>query len=363
MHAECDTELTINSAAVGRNFQLLQGILGATECRAVIKADAYGLGAVQLAPALAAAGCRHFYVATLEEAAQLRQVLPHALIYILHGLLPGQEALIHQLQAVPVLNDFYQIELWRRYAALLEKQLPAALHIDTGLTRLGIEFSAYPQLLADKSQLSGLVIDHVMTHLSCSRDPTHPMNHEQLLMGSQLHAMWPGMPFSFSSSGGMFIGPEYYFDIVRAGCSLYGIAPTSKHKHVMEPVITLTSRLLQVRNISKHAPVGYGCAHTAKPGDKIAVAALGYADGYMRSLANRGYGYIGDYKVYVVGVISMDLIALDVTAVPDHLLHPGAKIELLGPRVLFNDVLDATSSTGYEMLTRLGIRVKRTYLA
>jgi alanine racemase len=357
-----DSHLTINLAAIGRNYTKLQRQLGKVECRAVVKADAYGLGLAQVCPALFEAGCEKFYVATLEEALTLRKLLPTITIFLLHGMLPGQAEILARNRIVPVLNDFYQIELWQAHAKLIGKKLPAALHIDTGLCRIGLEFDDYPAILAKPETLEGIEIDHVMTHLSCSRDPSHPKNYEQLLMAQRLQALWPSKPFSLSSSGGMFISPDYYFDIIRAGCSLYGIAPTSAHKHEMESVITLTSRLVQIRSITKAQPVGYGGSYMANPGDKIAVAAIGYADGYMRNLANKGYAYIGEYKAPVVGVVSMDMVALDVTHVPSPLLYPGAAIELLGPNVLFNDVLDSTSSTGYEILTRLGIRVKRHYM-
>lgn len=347
--------LTIDLGALAKNYSILSDQLPSAGLASVVKANAYGLGVKEAAPALQAAGCSTFFVATLEEGSELRQILPEARIYVFHGVLPGtaKELLAHNL--IPILNSRDQIEQWQAHA-----DQPAGLHLDTGMSRLGLTPAECEQSAPDLAKFN---IDLVMSHLACAEDQDHPKNVEQVALFNELRSSIKAKYASLAASSGIFLGPDYQFDLCRAGVSLYGVNPAPGKVNQMAQVIRLQAKILQLRSVDTPQTVGYGATHQASKPTKIATLAIGYADGYMRSLSNSGIVYIGDFEVPVVGRISMDLTTVDVTGVPEDMLHMGALVDLIGPNNPVDQIADQAGTIGYEILTSLGHRFDRHYIS
>lgn len=347
--------LTIDLSALKQNYQILAGQLSSGELASVVKANAYGLGVREIATALKAANCQTFFVASLEEGIELRQILPQATIYIFHGALPGTANDLAAHTLVPILNSLDQIEEWQPHNAL-----PAGLHVDTGMSRLGLtpeECEKNAPLLAKAN------IDLVMSHLACAEIESDPKNIAQLALFTRLKAAIKSKRASLAASSGIFLGGDYHFDLCRAGAALYGVNPTPQIANPMAQVIRLQAKILQTRSVDTPQTVGYGATHQASKPAKIATLAIGYADGYLRSLSNSGTAYIGDIEVPVVGRISMDLTTIDVTDVPDALLATGSLVDLIGPNNPVDHIADKAGTIGYEILTSLGHRFERRYVS
>lgn len=356
--------LTIDLAAIADNYRLLAARARPAECAGVVKADAYGLGAAMVAPILWAAGCRTFFVATFDEGAGLRRTLPQARIYILGGLhLPEPDSYV-ALGLRPVLASLSEIEHWRQVAAG-RADIAAGLHLDTGMSRLGLPTDELATLVREPHRLAGLAIDLLMSHLACADEPEHPLNREQLHRFQSALARLPlptGTTHSFANSSGVFLGSQYSFGLVRPGAALYGIAPLTDHPNPMRQVVRLQAKIMQVRRVDAGASVGYGAAHRFARPARLATVGVGYADGYLRSLSNRGGAYIGDRRVPIVGRVSMDLTVLDVTEIPEAAAQPGALVDLIGPHNPVDIVASEAGTIGYEILTSLGRRYRRRYL-
>lgn len=346
--------LTIDLGAIQQNYQTLADELSSGELASVVKADAYGLGVNEVATALSAAGCNTFFVATLEEGIQLREILPKATIYIFHGVLPGtaNDLLAHNL--IPILNSGDQIEEWQSHTTEL-----AGLHLDTGMSRLGL---TPDECQATSEKLKNYNINLVMSHLACAEDPAHPKNSEQLATFNDLRNLISAKHSSLAASSGIFLGADYHFDLCRAGVSLYGVNPRPAIPNIMAQVVRLQAKILQIRSVDTPQTVGYGATHQAIKPTRIATLAIGYADGYLRSLGNSGTAFISDYEVPVVGRISMDLTTVDVTNVPDALLSTGALVDLIGPNNSVGQVAEQAGTIGYEILTSLGSRFERRFV-
>jgi alanine racemase len=354
--------LTIDLDAIAANWRLLATTLrpGAC-CAAVVKADAYGLGAAKVAPVLAAAGCRRFVVATLDEGVALRPLLPQAEILVLSGPSAGTERDYSANDLVPVLNSPDQVERWTVAARQYERRLPCALHVDTGMARLGLSAAETRGLGADAATLAAIRPVLVMSHLACADEPDHPLNGQQLERFTAARAWFPGVEGSLAASSGIFLGEAWHADWVRPGAALYGIQPTAKGPNPMRPVVRLDGKIIQVRDVDAGDTVGYGATHCCPVRSRLAIVAAGYADGVFRSLGNRGYGCLGGVRVPLVGRVSMDLVIFDVGGVPAELAHPGALIELIGAGNTVDDVGRAAGTIGYEILTALGRRYHRVY--
>lgn len=357
------TTLTIHLSAIVANYRLLQAQLGAAECGAVVKADAYGLGVGPVASALAAAGCGKFFVASLEEGITLRQTLFHEKIYIFHGLEAGTEACFSRYNLTPVLNTLAQIKQLRDHAANTGLIQPALLHIDTGMNRLGLSRREAEELAKNQDLLEGISLEYVISHLACADEPEHHKNARQLVAFEEMPPFLQLVPRSLCNSSGIFLGPKYHFELARPGAALYGITPSPLLPNPMQGVITLTSRILQVRDVDFPQTVGYGATYEAPAGSRIAVLPLGYADGYFRSLGNQGSCFMAGHILPVIGRISMDMITVDVTAVPEDKLYPGAEIEIIGTHRTVDMLAAQAGTIGYEVLTSLGKRYKRVYSA
>jgi len=355
--------LTIDLGAICDNWRMLKARLAGAECAAVVKADAYGLGALRVAPALYEAGCRHFFVAHVHEAIALRPVLhPDSAVYVLHGPPPGAEPefVVHDL--VPVLNSLPQLAAWRELAGRLDRPLPAILQVDTGMARLGFSAPELDALAGDRTQLRGIDPRYVMSHLARAEDQANPANRAQLERFRAALARLPATRASFANSSGIFLGADYHFDLVRPGAALYGVAPVAGVPNPMRPVIRLQGRVLQTRTIEAGTPVGYSHTWTATRRSRIATVAVGYADGYLRSLGNRGHVQFDHTPLPVVGNVSMDTILVDVTALGNNTIDEGSLIDIAGPGLGVDDIAGHAGTIGYEILTSLGNRYARSYL-
>jgi alanine racemase len=350
------TIVEIDLAAIVGNWRSLTARLAPeTVCAAVVKADAYGLGVAQVAPALAAAGCRLFFVATLEEGLTLRRLLPQSAIAVLNGLVPAIPREFAQARLTPVLNDLGQVAAWRGNAA------PAMLQLDTGMARLGLPPGELTLLEAEPDRLRGITLAAIVSHLACADRPADPMNAAQRDAFRAAVARLPPAPASLAASSGIFLGPDFHFGMVRPGAALYGVNPLPGIPNPMRQVIHLKGRILQVREIDRGGTVGYGAAHRMDRPGRIATGALGYADGWLRSSSHRGSVGIAGERVPVVGRISMDLLTLDVTGIDPAATHPGALVDVLDADYGVDDAAAAASTIGYEILTALGRRALRIY--
>jgi alanine racemase len=353
--------LTIDLDAVVANWRLLRQTAGGVATAAVVKADGYGLGAVPVARALAAAGCQSFFVAHVEEALALRAALAEPEIAVLNGCPPGAERLFADQRLIPVLNDLGRIGAWLRFAAAEPAAPPAILHVDTGMNRLGLPPSDLDAALA----LDGFAAGRwrgLMSHLACADTPAHPLNETQRRRFETLRARLPALPASLAASSGIFLGPAYRFDAVRPGAALYGIAPQPGQPNKLAQPVRLQAKILQVRRVDRGGTVGYGAAHIAGGNTKIATIAVGYADGYLRAASGRGHMRIAGVQVPVVGRVSMDLITLDVGALPDAAVMPGSLVDVLDAQRTPDDLAADAGTIGYEILTSLGARYQRRYV-
>ena len=352
--------LTIDLGAIAANYRLLRKEAGRAACAAVVKADAYGLGAERVAPVLAAAGCRHFFVAQLAEAQVVRRVLPKGTaLYVLNGILPGEEPEFQRAGVIPVLNDLGQFERWVKAARRAGRSLPAVLHVDTGMSRLGLSPADALALAQDKQRLARVDLRYVMSHLACAEEEQHELNARQLHAFEEIRAAYATVPASLANSSGIFLGPRYHFDLVRPGAALYGINPQPGRPNRLRNVVRLQGKILQIHDVDPPRTVGYGATHRVAGRTRIATVAAGYADGWPRSLSNRGCALIGEVRVPVIGRVSMDLLTLDITAAPS--AAPGDAVELLGERLPVDEVAETAGTIGYEILTRLGRRYHRVY--
>lgn len=350
--------LRIDLSAIVANWRTLSA-RHARPVAGVVKADAYGLGAQQVAPALLAAGCRHFFVALLDEALALRPLLPGAMLGVLNGLPPGSEDSFASHGIVPALGSLAELDRWTATARRLGRRLPGILHVDTGMARLGLEEGELAVLQRERGRLAGIDLAYIMTHLVSSELPEDPLNAAQLARFDAACAGLPPAPRSLANSSGVFLGPRFRSDLARPGAALYGINPTPAASNPMQLPVRLHARVLQVRDIGAGTTVGYNATWRADRPSRIATAALGYADGWHRSLSGRTTARFDGRPVPLVGRVSMDLTTFDVTDHPA--LAAGDWLELIGPAHTPDDVAAEAGTNGYEVLTSLGRRFHRVY--
>lgn len=354
--------LTIDLDAVCANWRLLSDRLGGrAECAGVVKADGYGLGAEHVAKALSAAGCHTFFVAHLDEALRLRALLPNADIHVLNGLMPGCEPEYVEHRLVPVLNDLGGIHAWRDFCTARNNPFAADIHIDTGMSRLGLPPEEVTVLVDQPDRVAGISVANLISHLACADEPDHPLNREQLAEFEKTKSVLPSARLSFANSSGIFLGSDFHFDLARPGIALYGGNPTPDSPNPMAQVIRLQGKIQQVRDVDTPRTVGYGATHKVAGPTRVATVAVGYADGFLRSLSSSGFGYIGGVRVPIIGRVSMDLITLDVSSVQPSQSAPGCLIDLIGPDNPVDAVAEAAGTIGYEILTSLGARYHRIY--
>lgn len=364
--------LSVDLAALAANWRDLAERSKPAKCAAVVKADAYGLGIEHVVPVLLATGCDTFFVALPEEGIAVRRIAPRADIFILNGTYEMSAATLIEANLIPILNSLEQVELWARHCSQRGLNSPCAIGVDTGMNRLGLTVDE--ALAFRKRNMAEHLVAPVMvmSHLACADDPEHPLNRKQIESFQKVAAAFDDIDSSFANSAGIFLGTEFVFDLTRPGIALYGGSASSAGKTPMKPVVSLDARIVQARHAPKGETVSYGATQTLSRDSKIAVVAVGYADGYPRAGSGAGVplraalpagqsGFVGGYRVPLIGRITMDLTLFDVTDVPDAALKDGW-IELIGPNIPLDEAAKAAGTIGYELLTGLGPRYERRYL-
>ena len=365
--AEAGGILTINLAAIEANWKELGRRAMPSECAAVVKADGYGCGLEPVARTLAGVGCRTFFVADLAEARRLRGVAPEAAIYVLNGLLPGTAAAYADIQARPVIGSLVELAEWDAFCATNQWHGGAALHVDTGMNRLGISADE-AAALAPRIRAENHGIFLLMSHLVCSEQPEHPLNESQIQLFREVRLLYRGIPGSLANSSGIFLGGGAHCDMVRPGAALFGVNPTPGHSNPMRPVVELQAHVVQVRTVPKGETIGYSATWTAKHATRVAVVAVGYADGYPRAAsatdaAPGADAIVAGTRCPLAGRVSMDLLAIDISALPDHTVRRGDLVTLIGGEISVDNLAAAAGTIGYEVLTSLGRRYHRIYRA
>jgi alanine racemase len=355
--------LTIDLAAIEANWRALKHRLLTVECAAVVKANAYGLGLPEVTTALARAGCKTFFVADLAEARAVRGRAREATIYVLDGFTPDWGDGFIEINARPVINSTTELAEWDAFVSTHTWRGGAALQVDTGMHRLGIS-PEEAAALAPRTQTENHGIALLLSHLACAEIPDHPLNAKQIQLFRELHQLYPGIPASLCNSSGIFLAASAHFDLARPGAALYGVNPTPGRRNPMRRVVELTGRILQLRNVARDETVGYDATWTARRNSRIAIVALGYADGLLRAGSGTGdrqggAAFVAATRCPIVGRISMDLICIDVTDVPA--VHRGDRAILIGAEIGVDEVAAAAGTIGYEILTRLGARSHLVY--
>jgi len=357
--------LTIDLGAIVANWHELGRRAMPSECAAVIKANGYGCGIEPVARTLTAAGCKTFFVADLSEARRVRGVVADPAIYVLNGLWPGTAPAFAENNARPVIGSLVELAEWDAFCAGNQWRGGAALHVDTGMNRLGIsanEAAALaPRIRAEKHGITLL-----MSHLVRAEQPGHPLNEQQIKLFREVRLLYRGIPGSLANSSGIFLGSAAHCDMVRPGAALFGVNPTPGRRNPMRPVVGLQARVVQVRTVLKGETVGYNATWTAKHAMRIAVVAVGYADGYPRAAsatdaAPGADAIVGGTRCPIAGRVSMDLLAIDITALPDHSVRRGDFVTLLGSEIGVDELAAAAGTIGYEVLTSLGHRYHCLY--
>ena len=356
------TLITIDLDALAANYRYCREHVAPADCAAVVKADGYGLGIRHVARALRHAGCRRFFTATHREAIGLRSLLRDAVIYVLEGVQKRSVQALRDHDLVPVLISAPQAGIWADRARREGRRLPAVVDIDTGMTRLGFSGRELREF-AEGDDAGQFDLQYVMTHFASAEEPGAALAREQLERFDSLRRLLPDSPTCIGNSAGSLLGPEFAGDLARVGIALFGGNPYPEdHAMPLRAVLRVQSRILQLRDIDEETTVGYGATYSAKPGTRIATVGIGYADGYPWSLGNRGVAAVNGHRVPVIGRVSMDLITLDVTGVPDELIQPGSLVDLIGPDITLEEVAELAGTIPYEILTRLGQRASRTFL-
>lgn len=361
---ETSGTLTIDLAAIEANWRTLARQARTAECAAVVKANAYGLGVKAVTATLSRAGCKTFFVADLAEARRVRACARGAVIYVLGGFSPDVGPGYIDVGARPVINSTTELAEWDAFVAARAWRGGAALHVDTGMNRLGLRFDE-AAALAPRVKTENHGITLLMSHMACAEIPGHPLNAAQIRLFKELRGLFRGVPASLANSAAIFLTDATHFELARPGAALYGVNPTPGRANPMQSVVALTSRILQVRTVERGQTVGYGAAWTARRPTRVAVAGLGYADGLQRAASGvngaRGMASIAGKLCPFVGYISMDLVCIDVSDLPEGAVRRGELATFVGDGISIDDVAARAGTIGYEILTQLGRRCHIAY--
>ncbi len=360
-------EITIDLSALVANWRDLGGRAPGARAAAVVKADGYGLGIEPVVKALAAAGCGTFFVALPDEGRRARRAAPDAEIYVLNGLFESGGPFLAAHALRPVLGSMPEIEEWAAFRRIAGGDHRAALHVDTGMNRLGLTPGEAAALAGEGKLARDAGFSLVMSHFACADTPAHPLNARQIAAFAEARALFPKLPGSLANSAGVFLGSAAHHDLIRPGIAIYGGAAVADTANPMRPVVTLTARILMVREVEAGMSVGYGAAWVAERTSRVAVISVGYADGFLRAAGSHSgkagaTAAIDGHLAPIVGRVSMDLIALDVTDVPATLARRGTRVELFGPNIPIDRAAARAGTIGYEFLTGLGPRYRRVFV-
>ncbi len=361
--------LTINLAALADNWRALARLAAPGRCAAVVKANAYGIGLDRAARALWAAGARTFFVAHLGEGLAARRILPdEAEIYILNGLEAGADPAEYAAHRVkPAIGDAEGLARWSAFALRSRRPAPCALHLDTGMRRLGFDSLDDLQAAMERDGAASGA-DLLMSHFVSSEIPDDPLNAIQIARFEAARAAFPRLTASLANSSGMFLPQRPIYDLARPGYALYGGNPTPKGPNPMRPVATLTVAVQETRWIKPGETCGYNAQWTARRRTRLATLLAGYADGLPRGAgatdARPGVEVaFAGRRCPLVGRVSMDLVIADVTDLPEDAVRPGVRAEFCGAAVELDDFASRSGTIGYQVLTSLGPRYRRDYIA
>lgn len=357
--------LSIDLSAIQKNWRFLNSHAGSANCGAAVKGNAYGLGIEPVSKALWQAGCTNFFVARPKEGEELRTILPGATIYVLDGLFTDQAEFYAQNNLVPALISIDEAREWAAFGTHYGHNLPCAIHVDTGINRLGFSVKNFEAFLAETETTKGLNITLLMSHMACADEPAHPLNKKQRDTFNAVRAMLPGVPASLANSSGIFLGADYAYDLVRPGIALYGGNPTPHLPNPMTAVALLEGTIMQTRDVHKGETVGYSATWQATRETRVAVLGAGYKDGVPRSLSskrdnNPSQVFVGGRRCPIIGRVSMDMMAVDVTDLPSPVKR-GDRAEIMGSHILIDEAASWAGTISYELLTRLGSRYARLY--
>ncbi len=355
--------LTIDLSALQNNYRTMREKSGTAETAAVVKSNAYGIGLAQAVPALSAAGCEVFFVATLAEALQCRQYADKAKIICFNGYNKSDDAIYRRHAIWPSLTNLAHVKDWQT-TCQTHDAVPAVLHLDTGFNRLGLDQVELESLIANPDLFTGWELGLIMSHLACADTPDHPMNKAQLERFRDALARLPKAPASLANSAGIWLGSAFHFDLTRCGISLYGAAAQDAAT-ALETVVEVFAHIVQLRDISAGDTVGYGAGFRSSRDMRIGIISVGYADGINRAAghANPPFGrvQIGGQAADIIGRISMDLMAIDLTDHPKN-IDLGQEVEIIGRNASIDALAKASNTIAYELLTKLGSRYKRNYV-
>ncbi|RVD57496.1 alanine racemase [Mesorhizobium sp. M2D.F.Ca.ET.185.01.1.1] len=355
-------EMVVDLEAVRENYRRLSAIAGDADCAAVVKGDAYGHGMVACALALWQAGARTFFVATANDGVALRTVLQEATISVLGGFLPEETEAFAGSNLLPVLNSRNQIEEWHKAANRIGRPLDSIIHFDTGMNRLGLLADDTAWLRENLSLLSRIPPLLYMSHLSAADDLDFERCEFQRKAFLKAVSGLPAAKLSLANSAGVYLGENYLFDMVRPGKATFGINPLTGRKNPMLQPASVIAPIIQVNTMKRGSPVGYSSTYRLVEQAKIATVAIGYANGYSRAGSSRATVFVQGFAAQVVGRVSMDLLTVDVSAVPDWALVPGSPVEILGPNVRDHDLAKACGTIEHEVLISLGHGCARRYV-
>lgn len=352
--------LTIDLDALAANYRTIGRTAAGAEVAAVVKSDGYGLGAAQVARRLWSEGARSFFVARLDEGEALRAAMGgrEADIYVLDGLTAGSGPRLTAAQLRPVLNTIPQVEAAIAFAAGAGRPLPCALHVDTGMNRQGLSVAEARAIAGAPGRLARVDVGLLMSHLGSAHDPADPRNRQQLERFTAVRRLFPEARASFSNSGGAFLGPEYRFDMVRPGISLYGGGPEERPDRGIAAVVTLEAPVLDLRRVEAGEHLGYGSGLVMQRPTRVAIVAAGYTDGVIRAARHGGYAWLAGARRRLLAV-TMDLTIVELDETP---VQVGEMAELLGPNALLDDLAHAAGTVAHEVLVRLSPRAERVYL-
>ena len=357
--------LTVDLDAIVANWRKLEKTAVPAECAAVIKANAYGCGIESVAKALAGAGCKTFFVATLDEARAARSAVPQATIYVLSGFFQNTGEAYAEIDCRPVIGELNELAEWDVFCRRSGWSGGVAIHIDTGMNRLGLTVQE-AQGLIPRINAGDHGITLVMSHLVSAEQLNSTVNARQLSAFREIASLFAGVPASLANSSGIYLGGPFQFDLVRPGAALYGVNPTPEADNPMQPVVDLKARIVQIRNVERGDTVGYGGSWTARRPTRLAVVATGYADGYFRAASasdgTRGAEVIvAGKRCPIAGRVSMDLIGIDITDLPPNAVRRGHMVTLIGEGITVDELAHHFGTIGYEVLTSLGRRFARVY--
>jgi len=358
--------LIVNLDLVAHNYSYLKSLTPSAECASVLKANGYGMGAVPMALRLMKEGCRSFFVAFADEGVALREAFIDrgldADIYVLNGFFPGSEGVYADFHLIPALTDLDQVARWQAFCHMSGRKLSAALHVDTGMTRTGLPSKEYMTLSSNPHLLDGMDLKLVLSQMVYSHDENITFTQQQRQRFEQAIRHMPKMRASLAKSGVIFLGSDYHYDMVRPGIALHGINPTNDKHNPLTQTMELWGRIYQVQDVAMGQSIGYSQTFVAASARKVATVGIGYADGYPWALANKGSVIIAGHKCAILGRISMDVMTVDVTDVPESALEIGGWAQLIGRDISIDDIAKAAGTVPYEVLLRMGGRFRKIYI-